>query len=196
MSVKKRTYTMSARAQTSRETEQRVLEGSLRLFSEHLYDNVSLDQIAELAGVTVQTIIRRFGSKEQLFSIATLPRLKQVYQDRMDEPIGDTEITLGSLLKHYEEWGKFILHLQFQKERIPSIQLAVATGRHAHIEWLKRSFAPQLQRLPVLVHRIRFAQLVAITDIFTWYTLRHEQGLSNDEIRSALRELINALFEK
>ena len=67
-------------------------------------------------------------------------------------------------------------------------------GRKAHVEWLKRSFAPQLERVPAADYRIRFAQLMAITDVFAWHTLRHEYGLSYEEVRSALRDLLDALF--
>ncbi len=196
VSPKKRAYTMSARAQAARETEQRVLDVALRLFSEQLYDNVSLEQIAEQADVTVQTIIRRFGSKEQLFDRAIPPKMEQVYQERMDETVGDSEAALESLLKHYERWGHFILHLQFQKERVASIEAAIAAGRDAHKEWLKRSFAPQLEQLPAEAYRVQFAQLLVITDIFTWCTLRCEQGLSNEEIKEALRNLFQAVFIK
>ena len=40
------------------------------LFAERPYDQVSLPAIAERAGVTVQTVLRRFGSKEDLFAAA------------------------------------------------------------------------------------------------------------------------------
>lgn len=195
-SMKKRPYTMSTRAQSAKETEQRVLDVALRLFSEQLYDNVSLEQIAEQAQVTVQTIIRHFGSKEQLFGRAIPPKMEQVYQERMDEAVGDIEGALESLLRHYECWGQFILHLQFQKERVASIEAAVEAGRNAHKEWLKRSFAPQLQRLSAEAYRVRFAQLMAITDIFTWCTLRCEQGLSGDETKKALQDLLETIALK
>lgn len=191
---KKRAYTMSARAQAAQETEQRILDAALRLFSEQQYDSVSLDHVAERAEVTVQTVIRHFGSKEQLFARAVHPKMRQVYQARMLEEVGDREVALESLLRHYEEWGQFILHLQFQKERIAPLQEGVMAGRKAHVEWLKRSFAPQLERVPAADYRIRFAQLMAITDVFAWHTLRHEYGLSYEEVRSALRDLLDALF--
>ena len=194
VSPKKRAYTMSTRAQAARETEQRVLDVALHLFSEQLYDNVSLEQIAEQAEVTVQTVIRRFGSKEQLFDRAIPPKMEQVYRERMDEAVGDVDGALESLLKHYERWGHFILHLQFQKERVASIEAAITAGRNAHKEWLKRSFAPQLEPLSVGAYRVQFAQLLVITDIFTWCTLRCEQGLSEEEIKKVLGNLLEMAF--
>lgn len=196
VSPKKRAYTMSARAQAARETEQRVLDVALRLFSEQLYDAVSLEQIAEQAQVTVQTIIRRFGSKELLFDRTLPPRMEQVYQDRMNEAVGDVEDALESLLRHYERWGQLILHLQFQKERVASIEAAVTAGRNAHKAWLKRSFAAQLEKLSTEAYRVQFAQLMIITDVFTWHTLRHEQSLSEEEIREVLRSLLGVIAIK
>ncbi len=47
-----------------------ILEGAKRLFSQHGFDGVSMDQIAAEAGVSKLTVYSHFGDKESLFSSA------------------------------------------------------------------------------------------------------------------------------
>ena len=66
----KRPYRMRARAEAAAETGRRILEAVIELHRERFWDQVSLEDIAERAGVTVQTVIRRFGNKERLIDAA------------------------------------------------------------------------------------------------------------------------------
>jgi len=60
----KRTYNLQKRARASEETRLRIIEAARDLFSESGYPNVSLDQIADTAGVSRQTVYVQFGSKQ------------------------------------------------------------------------------------------------------------------------------------
>src|SRR6516165_6444535 len=66
----KRTYRLGVRAEATAETARSILRATIELYAERFYDQVSLEDIAERAGITVQTLIRRFGSKEELISAA------------------------------------------------------------------------------------------------------------------------------
>ena len=68
--LRQRPYRMRARAQAAQATAQAIIAAARVLFAERPYDQVSLPVIAERAGVTVQTVLRRFGSKEELFAAA------------------------------------------------------------------------------------------------------------------------------
>jgi AcrR family transcriptional regulator len=59
---------MVARAKAAEATRGKILESARELFAELPYDRVSLDAVAARAGVTVQTVLRRFGSKEDLLA--------------------------------------------------------------------------------------------------------------------------------
>src|SRR3712207_8802346 len=54
----KRRYRMRVRAEAAAETGRRILEAVIELHRERFFDQVSLEDIAERAGVTVQTVIR------------------------------------------------------------------------------------------------------------------------------------------
>src|SRR3954466_15203373 len=66
----KRPYRMSARAQAAAETGERLLASAYRHFTTRPYEEVRLQEIAADAGVTVQPLAKRFGSKDELLSAA------------------------------------------------------------------------------------------------------------------------------
>ena len=55
------------RAEAEHVTGEAILDAALAAFAQEPFDRVTLQRIAAASGVTVQTVIRRFGSKEQLF---------------------------------------------------------------------------------------------------------------------------------
>ena len=59
---------MRARAESAQATHRRILEAAQALFLDRWYDQVTLEHVAEEAGVSKQTVLRRFGSKEGLFA--------------------------------------------------------------------------------------------------------------------------------
>ena len=61
-----RTYRMTSRARAVEETRERVLEAAIDLHTERLSSDISLADIAGAAGVSVQTLLRHFGSREAL----------------------------------------------------------------------------------------------------------------------------------
>lgn len=59
----KRVYRMGSRAEAAEETRVRILDAVIGLHMERYHDQISLEDVAGRAGVTVQTVLRRFGSK-------------------------------------------------------------------------------------------------------------------------------------
>ena len=57
----KRPYRMTARAESAARTGERIIDAAVEMFSEEPSRSISLDGVAHRAGVTVQTVIRRFG---------------------------------------------------------------------------------------------------------------------------------------
>ncbi|MBD2859062.1 TetR/AcrR family transcriptional regulator [Spongiibacter sp. KMU-158] len=54
----------------SEEKRCQIIDSAAKLFLEQGFENVSMDNIARLAGVSKQTVYSHFGTKEQLFSSA------------------------------------------------------------------------------------------------------------------------------
>jgi AcrR family transcriptional regulator len=190
----RRTYRMVARADAAEATGERILEAARRLFKELLYDQVSLKQVADQAGVTVQTVIRRFGSKEDLFAAVAQRRSSQIREQRDQAPAGDADEAVRIVVDSYERWGDEQLHLMAQERRTEAMAAAVASGRRYHRAWVERVFAPSLGGLPAQQRKRRTAELVAVTDLYTWRIFRRDLGLSRDETEAAVRDLVERLI--
>ena len=186
--LRQRPYRMRARAQAAEATARAIIAAARILFAERPYDEVSLPVIAERAGVTVQTVLRRFGSKEELFAAAAQQRSGQIRADREAAPPGD----LAHLVAHYERWGDEQAHLLAQEARVPAIRAITDAGRRYHRDWIARAYAPALDTLPPASRRRKLAQLTAVTDLATWRLLRHELGLGQDQTAAAIGELVDA----
>jgi AcrR family transcriptional regulator len=189
----KRPYRMRARAEAAAETGRRILEAVIELHMERYYDQVSLEDVAERAGVTGQTVIRRFGSKERLIVAATEAANRQVVRQRDQAPVGDIEGAVKNLVDHYEEWGDGVLRLLAQEERVVAFRAVTDAGRALHYEWVERVFAPLLAKRAGKARRRLLAELIAICDVYFWKLLRRDLGLSRAQTELAIRETILAL---
>ena len=189
----KRPYRMRARAEAAAETGQRILEATIELHSERFFDQVSLEDIAERAGVTVRTVIRRFGSKERLIEAAAEEGERRVTNQRYQAPIGDIEGAINNLVDHYEEWGDTVLRLLAQEERVAAFRSITDAGRAFHHEWVERTFAPLLAKRTGEERRRLLAELIAVCDVYFWKLLRRDLSLSREQTELAIRETILAL---
>jgi AcrR family transcriptional regulator len=191
--LNKRPYRMRARAEAVAETGRRILEATIELHRERFFDQVSLEDIAERAGVTVQTVIRRFGSKEGLIEAAAEEGKRRVVRQRDQATVGDIEGAVKNLVDHYEEWGESALRLLAQEERVPAFRSVTDAGRVLHYQWVERVFAPLLAGRTGKARRRLLAELIAICDVYFWKLLRRDLGLSREQTELAIRETILAL---
>ena len=189
----RRHYRMTARADAVQVTADRVLDAALELFTDHPYDEVSLDDVAAKARVTKRTVLRRFGSKESLFLAADERAGRQEMDRRHEAPVGDVIAAVALVVASYERFGRNRLRMLEQEDRFPIVAQDVAEGRRLHLAWVERTFAPLVERLPMAARARRIATLVALTDVYMWKLLRLDQGLSRDDTVRALVELIRAL---
>ncbi len=189
----KRAYRMGARAEAAAETARRILRATMDLYTERFYDQVSLEDVAERAGVTVQTVLRRFGSKEQLIFAAAKEERKRLRSQRDRAPIGDVAGAVKALVGTYEEHGDRYLRLLAQEERVPAFRLLTDTGRAHHYEWVERVFAPLLEERTGPERERLLAQLIAICDLYFWKLLRRDLDLSREQTELTITEAITAL---
>ena len=191
--LNKRPYRMRARAEAAAETGRRILEAVVELHTERFFDQVTLDDVAARAGVTVQTVIRRFGNKERLIEAAAEEGKRQVVRQRDQAPVGDIEGAVKNLVDHYEEWGDSALRLLAQEERVAAFRSVTEAGRALHYQWVERVFAPLLAERTGNARRRLLAELIAICDVYFWKILRRDVGLSREQTELAMRETILAL---
>ena len=190
----RRPYRMTARAEAAAATAQRILESVIDLHSERFHDQITLEDIAARAGVTVQTVLRRFGSKEQLLDAAAVMVSEQVVRQRQQAPVGDVAGAVDNLVTHYEERGRTVLRLLAQEERVTQFQPILERGRHLHYEWVATTFGPFLDR--ARDRELLHAQLIALLDVYVWKVLRLDLGLEPADVRTALIGMVDALVDE
>ena len=187
-----RAYVMTERARSTEETGERILEATLALFVQVPYSQLTLRAVAEHAGVTVQTVIRRYGDKEGLVAAAAA-RFDAVIGQSREAAVGDVVGAVEHLVAGYEASGPHLLRLLAEEDTSPLLADIAAHGRTRHREWCTRVFAPFLTGLRGADRTRRMAQLVAVCDVYTWKLLRVDAGLSQRQVAVALLELLGPL---
>jgi AcrR family transcriptional regulator len=187
-----RVYDNSRRARSARNTAERIVERTEALLATGQIAEVTLQAIAEGASVSVQTVLRHYGSRDGCIAAVFERVLARIDAQRGDVPSGDVDAALAALLAHYETEGRLVLNLLAQEAVDPSARHAVETGRSYHRAWVERSFHP---RLPPGDREFVDA-LVAATDIYVWKLLRLDLGRSPEEVLAVVRRLVHAVLEE
>lgn len=183
---------MTSRAEAATATAERILDAVTELFWERPTDQVVLRDVAERAGVTVQTVLRRYGGKEALLAAAADRAMSRTDAERAVSP-GDLDSAVANLVDHYEEQGAKVLRLLAEEHTSPTLAEFVARGRALHHDWCRTVFADTLAGLRGAARTRRLAQLVAVCDVYTWKLLRQDSGLSRTQTQIALHELLGPL---
>ena len=189
----KRRYRMQARARSTEATREAILDAVEVAFEELFYDEITLDAIAERSGVSVQTILRHFGSKDRVFVASMFHVGSKMSADRGMVPVGDVKKIVDDLVDHYENYGNRLLRMLAQEDREPNLRQVADIGRVFHAQWCEEAFSPGLKGLRGAKRERRLAQFVTCTDIYTWKLLRRDRGLSLKATKLAMRELIEPL---
>jgi AcrR family transcriptional regulator len=194
--MKQREYHMAARADAARATAERIIDALVSLFLEQPLDQIRLADVAERAGVTVQTVIRRFESKNGLVVAATQHLMAQVGVQRSDVIPGDVAGAVANLVDHYERDGDLALRLLAEEPAIPELGSITDAARDLHRQWCTTVFAPTVDRLTGIQRKRRLAQLVAVCDVYVWKLLRRDAGLSRAQTELALIEMLTPLTQE
>lgn len=184
---------MQARADAQAATRARVLDAASDLFVAGWYDEVTLRAIAAAAGVSQQTVVNHFGTKEALFA-AALERFSAQRRERRAAPVDDVATAVRLVVADYDRIGDANVRALALEQRVEPLRAALDGGRASHREWCARTFAGALDGLRGAERRRRLAQLQTATDVLTWKLLRRDHGLSRAQTERAMAELVQALY--
>lgn len=187
-----RTYTMTARAEAAERTRTRILESTVDLATTRFLREITLEDIARGAGVSVQTVLRRFGSRAQVIEAAHAHATAEVELERQ-APVGDVPAALSALVDHYERRGDGVVLLLAQEDSDEQVRQITTAGRRLHRDWVQRVFAPYLP--PGAAADELTDLLVVATDVLTWKQLRRDLRLSRPTTESRMRRLATALID-
>lgn len=186
---------MKARAAAAQETTRQVLRAAAALLWEKLSPEITLADVAERAGVSVQTILRHFGTREKLLAAAEDFLREEIRAERR-APEGDIPAAVRAIFDHYELRGDAVLRMLAQEHWNDHIRAINDSGRSQHRQWVEAVFAPQLAaRAESERERAALVDLLVVaTDVYTWKLLRRDRGLARDEAEAGVKRLIAAIL--
>jgi AcrR family transcriptional regulator len=191
--VDRRPYKKVAREQSEQHTHDTLLDAADEELSAGRWAKASLEAVAAKAGVTKQTVLRHFGSKDGLLEAVLRRTSEIVRRERAQAPVGDVPGAVRNLIVHYERWGDAVMRVLAEEHRSPLVRKMTDRGREVHHEGVARTFEPQLTQLDDQTRRRRMAQLVAVCDVYVWKLLRRDMRLSVPDAEIALIEIIEGL---
>ena len=200
-SVKMTTHTRTDRRQAmADQTRRDILQAARQLFARQGYPGTSVSDIAREAGVAVQTIYARLGSKRGML-MALIDLIDQeAGADGLADGIraasipGDALAAGVRLTRVFQERCGDIIGALFAAAAVePDLGAAVAEGQRRHRDGalLTASRIADLGGLRPGLAPERAAALIAITTTHeSWRELRHAYGLSWDDAETLVCEML------
>ncbi len=183
---------MRARAAAVEDTRVRIQEALFELGNQRLFPDISLEDVARKADVSVQTVLRHFGSRADLIEAAIDFAISRVTSERR-APVGDVDTAMTALLDHHEQRGDIAILMLAQEKTDPQVGRLTERGRQMHRDWVRTVFAPLVdddddddeQTIDLLV---------VATDVYTWKLLRQDRGLTRSQTQERMTALVGAVL--
>ena len=188
-----RPYVMRARAEAAAATRQRIIASARELLVEHSFEQMTIEAIAEGADTTVRTVLRIFGSKEELFAQA-LHSLGQFGQAPITP--GNLDALISGTYDFYEKIGDTVIRWLADEPRIPAMHEHLNIGRQHLRAWVAAAFAPTLQRLDGDRRKEVHDALIVAFDVYTWKLLRRDFGLSRRAAQARTKRIVVGIIRE
>jgi AcrR family transcriptional regulator len=186
-----RPYTMTTRARGVEGTRARIIEACVALHGERPVTDIALEDVAARAQVSVQTLLRHFGSRSGLEE-ASFERARQAVADERRTPVGDVGAAVHVIVDHYERRGDQALLMLAQERHQELMARITEHGKAMHRAWVAEVFAPFITGADDAEALTDL--LVVATDVYAWKLLRRDRGLSRERTESRIRRLVEALL--
>ena len=189
-----RAYRQELRARQTQATTDRVVRSAVALVKKSPKTaDITLDDISNESGVTVRTVLRRFGSRDGVLE-AAFAAIKEEFRGyrRPTEP-GDVDAAVRTLVEQYEQIGDVNIRALEQEHQLPLLHRTLTDARRGHREWLELIFAPQLQSLGPQQRERRLTALYAATDVYLWKLLRRDLKRDRRETEDAFLRLVHGV---
>jgi AcrR family transcriptional regulator len=192
MKKEKRSYDMKLRTERAEAARARIRACTLELYSERSLEDFTLEDIAQRAGTTVQTILRAFGSKDELVSQA-LEEMAAGGVPIKPTPPGDVEAFVDAIFDIYEAMGDLVIARLAEERRRPALKPGLDRGREAHSKGVRAALAPQLARVAGATRTQHHQMLMVVTDVYVWKLLRRDRRLSRPAAESLVCRMIEGV---
>lgn len=194
MNSEKPVYDNTNRQLEAEKTRQAIILAVARLWEKHSFRDITLQLVAQEAGVTTRTILRKFGSREGLFNEALSREAARISAERGKATPGDVEETLKVLLRSYESMGDAAIRNIYLEPELEIAQKIGDSGRRIHREWCMRMFAPFLPDAGHREYETALASYIAATEFYLWKLLRKDMRCTEKQTFTVFRNLIVGLI--
>ncbi|HEV7714252.1 MAG TPA: TetR/AcrR family transcriptional regulator [Steroidobacteraceae bacterium] len=188
-----RVYRQQARAAAAEDTSRRIIGALMECNSERWFDDITLDEVAQRAGVTKQTVIRRFKSKEGLLAALIKVIPSQIRTQREVAP-GDVDAAIERVFDLYEGLGDAVIRNLAQESRFAALRSLIELGRREHRMITANNFAPHLSHLRKQQQQRAIDALVIATDVYTWKLLRRDMRRTRPEATVVMAGLVRGVL--
>jgi len=190
-----REYRQDVRAQQTQANTDRIVSTAVALVKRtRRTADITLDDISRDSGVTVRTILRRFGSRDGVLE-AAFGEIKQEFKGyRQPTSPGDVDAAVRTLVDQYERIGDLNVRALEQEQQLPLLHRALTEARRSHREWLEYTFGPQLERLQPRQREAGLTALYAATDVYLWKLLRRDLKLDRLDTEEAFLRLVHGVL--
>lgn len=187
---------MDARAAAAEVTRERIAAAAEQAFVHQTYDDVTIRGIAGEAGVSMQTVLNHFATKEDLLDAAIQRFTDSIDQRRWAVTPGDVDAAVGVLVDDYDVTGDATMRFLAVEDRVVTLQPWLAKGRAEHERWVTEIFPEALTGLTGADRKRRIALLVVATDVYAWKLLRRDRAMTRAATVAGIRELVLALHPR
>lgn len=184
---------MRARATAAEATRQRILDAAVSFLEARLRSDIRLEDIAQRARVSVQTVLRVYGTRGRLLQEALdeVTRGMAEHLDRADP--GDVEASVRTWFDHYERFGDVVIK-RLAEESDPAVRPIVQLGRARHRQRVERQLGPQLAGRPAEERARLVDALVCVCDVYTWKLLRRDMGRPRPQAEPTMAFMITSVL--
>ena len=191
--MNQRRYSMEVRGARAEETRARIVAVAQAQFADPSAD-LTLEGVAEAAGVSTRTVLRAFGTKEGLV-LAAIDTMRVDSSRPAQDPPASAEEAVRQVFDDYEHIGDRVVRMLAEEHRVPGFAEVAAEGREQHRQWLAAAFAPELASTRGRERSRRLDALVAATDVYVWKLLRRDLGRSRAESERVVVRLVRGALE-
>lgn len=184
---------MRARAEAVEATRERIARAAMQRFLAEPYDDVTIASVARDAGVSHQTLLNHFESKDGLFAAAAERFSADLAASREGRATSDPESVVALLMEQFERSGDGNVRLALLHERIEAVRAGLEQGRANHQRWLAEVFEDRLPSDPA-ERRRTLAALHAATDVYTWKLLRRDLGHGRRATQRIMTDMVRAIL--
>ena len=195
MNLKKpRKYDMTQRAELAAQTPQIILKALVELWLEYPIHEITLDKVAEQSGITVRTILRKYGTREGLFEAAILEDVTAIQSIKDEAQIGNIPQAVSVLMKEYEATGPAAIRTLAAENEIPIVGQILKHAREMHMKWCIRVFGLYLPPKSNENYHWLLGAIYAATDVNKWKLLRIDLGFSKTETEKIFNKTLEGIL--